>query len=148
MKLLRFLSDARRYGNAYIDIDGCLLHKMPIPEHVPASEALDYWMANLCATKVVWRRLLLLYFLKLLGVRLHLWTNRSPQHEAVTRASFGRHYALFDTYHYGAGTKKHLQRFGPCMDDEARNIGTMFNDMLVKPTRCGRDLLSLWRPRE
>lgn len=148
MSLLKFIRNARQCGHAYIDMDGCLLHKMPIPSHVLPDQALDYWMANLCATRVVRHRLALLYVLKLLGVQLHLWTNRSPEHEPVTRASFGRHYAVFVDHHYGAGKKRKVQRLGPCIDDEERNVGTDFQDLLVSPTRCKRDLLSIWRPKE
>lgn len=148
MRLLKFIVAARRHGHAYIDIDGCVLHKMPIPAHVPPEQALDYWMENLCETKVILHRLAFLYLLKAIGVKLHLWTNRSPQHEPVTRNSFGRHYRLFASHHYGAGQKKHLARLGPCIDDEQRNIGTVFDDLLVKPSRCRRDLMSLWRPSE
>lgn len=148
MRLLKFIRAARKHGHAYVDMDGCLLHKMPIPAHVPPEQALAYWMENLCATKVVLHRLVLLYLLRALGVRVHLWTNRSPEHEPVTRASLGRHYELFASHHYGAGRKRQLTRLGPCMDDEARNIGTVFDDWQVTPTRCRRDLLSLWKPNE
>ena len=144
--LLDFVLEARRCGNAYVDMDGCLLHKMPIPPHIAPECALDYWMANLSPTRVVWTRLAFLYLLKAVGVKLHLWTNRSPQHEAVTRVSLGRHYAMFSTHHYGAGQKRDVVRQGPCMDDEERNIGADFCDLLVRPTRCRRDLLSLWQP--
>lgn len=147
MSLLRFLIMAHQTKNAYIDMDGCLLHRMPIPAHVPPEQALEYWMANLCATRVIKRRLVLLYVLRAMGVRLHVWTNRSPQHEAVTRQSFGRHYyRLFATTHYGAGQKRHYPRCGPCMDDEAKNVGAYPGDLLVKAPPHGRDLLTLWTP--
>jgi hypothetical protein len=145
-RLVLFVLDACRRGHVYVDMDGCLLHKMPIPGHIPPEGALDYWMKNLGPTGVVKRRLAFLYFLKILGVELHLWTNRSPQHELVTRASLGRHYAMFASCHYGAGKKREVQRLGPCIDDEERNVGSDFHDLLVSPTRCERDLLGLWTP--
>lgn len=148
MKLLRFLIMAFRTKNAYIDMDGCLLHRMPIPAHVTPAEALDYWMANLCETRLIKRRLVLLYVLRAMGVQLHLWTNRSPQHEPVTRGSFGRHYRLFSSHHYGAGQKRHHPRCGPCMDDEEKNVGAYPGDLLVKAPPHGRDLLTLWTPPE
>lgn len=146
MGMLKFVLAAHRHGHAYIDMDGCMLHKMPIPEHVPAEQALAYWMANLCPTRLVMHRLVLIYILRAMGVQVHLWTNRSPQHAQVTQQSFGRHYRLFASHHYGAGYKRHLQRQGPCMDDEERNIGDFDGDWQVKPVRCRRDLLSLWTP--
>lgn len=148
MAFFRFFRDALSTGHVYVDIDGCLLHKMPIPDYVPPNRALDYWMRNLCVTKVIWKRLVLLYFLRLLGVRLHLWTNRSPQHEPVTRRSLGRHYRMFTSHGYWAGQKRHYYRRGPCIDDELRNIGTQYADLLVAPPKCRRDLLSLWKPAE
>lgn len=148
MRAIQFVLSARKHGHAYIDMDGCLLHKMPIPAHVPPEQALDYWMANLCKTDVVLHRLALVYLLKALGVQVHLWTNRSPEHESVTRASLGRHYALFSSYHYGAGSKRQVTRLGPCMDDEERNIGTVFKDWRCAPTRCKRDLMSVWQPND
>lgn len=148
MGMLRFILAAYKSGHAYIDMDGCLLHKMPIPSHVPAEQALNYWMVNLCPTRVVLHRLAFVYFLKALGVQVHLWTNRSPEHEQVTRESFGWHYGLFASYHYGAGYKRHVRRQGPCMDDEDRNVGDVDGDWQVTPVRCDRDLLSLWTPSE
>lgn len=148
MRLIRFLIAAITYGNVYVDMDGCLLHRMPIPPHVPPSEALDYWMANLCQTRLIKRRLALLYVLRAMGVKLHVWTNRSPQHEAVTRDSFGKHYRLFSSHHYGAGKKRQYPRCGPCIDDEEKNVGAYPGDLLVKAPPHGRDLLTLWTPPE
>ena len=148
MKLLRFFIAALKHRHVHVDMDGCLVHRMPIPAHVPPEQALDYWMQHLCATKVIKSRLALLYFLRAIGVQLHVWTNRSPQHEPATRQALGRHYTLFTTHHYGAGQKKHLPRLGPCIDDEERNIGAHPGDLLVKAPPHGRDLMSLWTPPE
>lgn len=147
-RVLRFVWAARKHGHAYIDIDGCLLHRMPIPAHVPPDQALDYWMTNLCKTRVIRSRLVLLYLLRALGVKLHVWTNRSAHHEPVTRLSLGRHYRLFSDLFYCGGHKRLVQRRGPCMDDEERNLGGHPADLLVKAPPHARDLMSLWTPPE
>ena len=132
MRLLKFIANAHKHGHAYIDMDGCLLRRMLVPSSVLPSQALDWWMKNLSATAIVKRRLILLYVLKLLGVQLHIWTNRSPQHEALTRKAFGRHIWLFSSMSFAAGKKRALPRLGPCIDDEESNIGTLFYDLLVR----------------
>lgn len=131
-QLLHFIRSARRYGHAYIDLDGCLLQRMPMPGGMTPDEALAYWMANLCVTPIVWRRLALLYVLRLLGVRLHVWTNRSPQHGEVTRAALGRHIRLFHSTLLCGGHKLRVVRMGPCMDDQRKYVGHVAGDYLVK----------------
>jgi len=129
--LLRFILCAWRSGHAYIDMDGCLLEKMPMPSGMPKPDALAYWVANLKPTPIVRQRLWVLYLLKGLGVRLYAWTNRWPAHEAVTRQALGRHARLFSAMYYLAGHKETTPRHGPCMDDDARYVGAVCGDLLV-----------------
>lgn len=135
MRLLRFILSAIFSRHAYIDMDGCLLQKMRMPQFRNALDALDYWMVNLDVTPIVRRRLLLLYLLKLFGVRLHIWTNRSLEHQWVTRCALRRHIWLFDEHYYLAGKKHLLARKGPCMDDQAKYIVEAYGDLLVSCVR-------------
>lgn len=70
--------------------------------------------------------------LRVLGVRLYVWTNRPPQHEPITRQALGRHAWLFTGMHHLDGKKHLLCRAGPCMDDQAKYVGTQYADLLVK----------------
>lgn len=129
-KLGIFLLVAIQDRCAYIDMDGCLLHRMPVP--AGEFDALTYWKENLCVTRIVWHRLLVLYLLKLWRVKLYIWTNRSEQHRAVTHQALGRHLRLFTGEIYAGGNKHELERCGPCMDDQAKYIGQNIGDLLVR----------------
>lgn len=129
---LRFLLRAICCRAAYIDMDGCLLQRMRVPEAVPSEQRLAYWTENLCVTPVVRRRLALLYVLRLLGVRLHVWTNRSAQHRDVTWAALGAHRRLFSGAYFLSGTKGEMTRTGPCMDDQEKYVGAVPGDLLVE----------------
>lgn len=133
--MLRFFLSAVRTRRAYIDLDGCLLERLIIPKNVPKENALEWWKANLCPTRIIRRRLFLLYVLRSCGVRLIVWTNRAPYHDSVTRAALGRHAHLFAEWLYMEGNKHATTRVGPCMDDDARFIGNRFADLLVHSSK-------------
>lgn len=123
LNTLKFVLSAVWYGHAYIDMDGCLLHRFRCPPGSYGEFALQWWMDNLRPTPIVYPRLVLLYVLRALGVRLHIWTNRSPQHKPVTRTALGRHVWLFDTQVYGAGQKAGaVLLLGPVMDDQPKYV--------------------------
>lgn len=146
MKLLAFILSAVRNGCAYIDLDGCLLEPMRVPPEIHPEMALAYWVANLEPTPIVKRRLALLYVLNALGVRLYLWTNRSDFHMRVTHLALGRHARLFRCAYFMGGCKETLVRFGPCMDDSPKYIGTRFADLLVRNPKRRRDYLQRAQP--
>lgn len=134
MKLLKFIASAWLHRHAYIDLDGCLLRKMKMPRMPGGPDAaLAYWGANVAPTPIVRKRLVLCYVLKLLGVRLYIWTNRWPQHDAVTRQALGRHMWLFSGTYYMEGKKATIARLGPCMEDQKKFLGTKYADLLVEP---------------
>lgn len=122
MNALKFMISAWYFGRAYIDLDGCLLHRMRCPESVPASDRLIWWTANLKPTPIVYPRLVLLYVLRVLGVRLQIWTNRSGQHMAVTEQALGRHMWLFDDGWFCDGKKDEARLWGPVMDDQQKYV--------------------------
>jgi len=124
MNVLRFILSAIYLRCAYIDLDGCLLHRMRCPPELKlrGEAALEWWTANLCPTPIVIRRLILLYILRLAGVRLYIWTNRSPKHEKVTRQALGRHMWLFSSWFYLSGGKHKFRLWGPCMDDQEKYV--------------------------
>lgn len=122
MQLLMFVLSALRHQCAFIDLDGCLLHRMRVPDCIPRFDRLNWWTANLRPTPIVKRRLALLYFLRLLGVELFVWTNRGPEHDMVTRRALGRHVDLFEELLYGNGRKTEIIVWGPVMEDSIENI--------------------------
>lgn len=80
---------------------------------------LLWWRENLTVRPIIKRRLPLLYLLRFLGVKLHIWTNRDHEkHFEVTRASLGRHAWLFKTWEFYDGTKIQSRMPGPVMDDQ------------------------------
>lgn len=134
MNYLRFMFSACWHGYAYIDLDGCLLHRMRCPDRDWKGERirdhLKWWTENLCVTPIVTRRLVLLYILRLLGVKLAIWTNRQSYHQAVTEQALGRHMWLFSFAFYCSGQKhKSKPLGGPVMDDQEKYLdcGTGFN---------------------
>lgn len=111
-------------------MDGCLLHRYRCPPELKlrGDAALEWWMANLAPTPIVYQRLVLLYILRLLGVKLAIWTNRQPYHEKVTREALGRHMWLFSFQFYCGGEKNLHGLWGPCMDDQKKYlVGKGFN---------------------
>lgn len=76
----------------------------------------------------------MLYVLNALGVRLFLWTNRSPEHKYVTMKSFGKHWALFDDAFFHSGTKILASVPGPIMDNEEKYMLCSKYDGLVVRT--------------
>jgi hypothetical protein len=118
MQLFKFIAAAMRAGVAYIDCDGCVLKKFPVPESVSRPYKLLWWKYNLEPTPVVWRRLSLLYFLYFIGVRLVLWTNRDWSHRAVTVLALGKHIRVFSVLRFRGGTKILDRLDGPVMDDD------------------------------
>jgi hypothetical protein len=129
---LKFIFDAVKYGRAYIDVDGTILKKFPVPDYVDADRKLKWWKDNLAPTAVIRRRLPLLYLLRALGVKLIIWTNRSPQHEYVTRKALGRHANLFSLFQMYDGQKDINHPMGPVMDDQEKYINKTFNGLLVE----------------
>lgn len=132
MNIMKFLFFAWLHRHAYIDLDGCLLQRMVMPGGMTMEQALVYWAANLGPTPIVRRRLVLCYMLRLLGVRLYVWTNRWPQHEGITRQALGRHAWLFSGMYFMQGKKSACVRNGPCMDDDKRWVGSRPGDLLVE----------------
>lgn len=118
MQMIRFIIAAFTAGVVYVDCDGCVLKKFPVPDLVPRVFALLWWRIHLQPTKIVKRRLPLLYFLRLYGVRLVLWTNRMPRHRELTIESLGAHAWLFDELRFRDGFKIQDRLDGPVMDDE------------------------------
>lgn len=119
---IKFVLAALDAGVAYIDCDGCLLKKFPVPEHLKGRPvlALLWWTTNLQPTPVIWHRLLLLYLLRLFGVRLILWTNRSAHHRTVTAHALGKHMRLFSECRFLGGAKIKQGLDGPVMDDDEK----------------------------
>ena len=60
MRTLKFVASAWLYRHAYIDMDGCLVQKMPMPGGMTMEQALVYWKANLRPMPLVRKRLVLL----------------------------------------------------------------------------------------
>lgn len=118
MNTLRFIAAAFTAGVAYIDCDGCILKKMPVPDTVPMPYRLIWWKHNLQPTPVIKRRLPLLYFLRFFGVRLVLWTNRERSHRMLTMRALGKHIKLFSMLQFLGGTKVLDRLDGPVMDDD------------------------------
>ena len=137
IKFLKFICAAFDTGVVYVDCDGTLLKKFPVPEHISkhgADLALLWWSFNLVPTPVIKRRLPLLYFLRLFGVRLVLWTNRGPQHRRVTLEALGSHVHLFDTTRFRGGGKVLDRLDGPLIEDDERYlVCTHLPSLLVKP---------------
>lgn len=132
--MIKFIRDAFTAGVAYIDCDGCILKKFPVPEHIEGGFRLLWWNTNLEPTQLIWHRLLLLYFLRLFGVRLILWTNRGLQHWDVTITSLSKHIRLFDELHFRNGLKIEDRLNGPVMDDDENYFTcTRYSGLLVKP---------------
>lgn len=125
MNVLRFILSAIYMRCAYIDLDGCLLQRFRCPPDIRKygpNVVLEWWTANLKPTPIVIRRLILLYILRACGVDLYIWTNRSPQHERVTRQALGRHMWLFSSWFYLSGGKDKFRLWGPCMDDQEKYL--------------------------
>lgn len=135
--LLKFICAAFDAGVVYVDCDGTLLKKFPVPEHIHkhnAALALLWWSFNLEATPVIKRRLPLLYFLRLFGVRLVLWTNRGPQHRSITLKALGVHLFLFGATRFRNGCKVLDRLDGPVIEDDERYlVCTRLPSLLVKP---------------
>lgn len=135
MRTLRFIAAAFTAGVAYIDCDGCILKKMPVPSTVPMPYRLIWWKHNLAPTPVVKRRLPLLYFLRFFGVALVLWTNRSHHHRRITAEALGKHARLFESMRFRDGCKITDTLDGPVMDDDASYLTCTPNfhsNLLVK----------------
>jgi hypothetical protein len=120
LRILKFMASAVYYRCAYIDLDGCLLKRMRCPAelNLRGVYALLWWDKNLKPTPIIKSRLALLYVLRLLGIELHVWTNRAPYHETVTKQALGRHVWLFQHMHFLHGIKIETKVFGPIMDDQ------------------------------
>lgn len=119
--VIRFIFDALRYRCAYIDLDGCILRRMRCPQNIGLKgiEFLLWWRENLAVCPLIKRRLPLLYLLRLLGVKLVMWTNRDFfMHGTVTFKSLGIHAKLFSEYKFYDGTKIESRVPGPVMDDQ------------------------------
>lgn len=116
--MIRFIIAAFTAGVVYVDCDGCVLRKFPVPKTVPGVFALLWWRTHLQPTKVIKRRLPMLYFLRLFGVRLVLWTNRMHRHRGVTIESLGTHAWLFDELRFRDGCKITDRLDGPVIDDD------------------------------
>lgn len=120
-RVLRFAIASLRDGMAYIDCDGCILKRFPVPEAV--EDKLAWWIANLAPTPRITSRLVFLWALRRLGVTLVLWTDRSPQHEPVTVAALGPYAKLFQWMEFHGGVKKLNRRpQGPVMDDKPEYV--------------------------
>lgn len=128
---LCFIARAVQCRSAYIDMDGCLLRAISIPAHIPPRDGLTWWLANIRATTIVRRRLLLLYVLRAVGVRLYVWTNRPECLKAMTWSALGVHRRLFSGSHFMAGQKWRVPRSGSWIDDEARHVDSARGDLLV-----------------
>jgi hypothetical protein len=122
--VLRFLFSAYRAGVAYIDVDGCVLKKFPVPSYVPKHESLNWWKEHLKPTQVVFSRIVLCYVLSAIGVRLILWTNRRPTHRPITYLALRSHWKLFDwdEMYFCEGQKERVFLEGPVMDDDPKYV--------------------------
>lgn len=128
---IRFLVSAVRCGVAYIDCDGTLVEKFPVPPGIEVP--LLWWSENLQPTARKRGPILLCRLLKAMGVRLILWTNRGWQHEVVTRRALGRHWYLFDEVQFRGGLKIQDRLDGPVMEDDARYfICSRYASLLVR----------------
>lgn len=134
IKFIRFIKAAFDTGVVYVDCDGVLLKKFPVPEHVAGGLKLLWWSLNLEETPIIKRRLPLLYLLRLFGVRLILWTNRGIQHHKITISALGRHILLFDMLRFRNGLKIEDRLPGPVIEDDERYfVCTRLPSLLVKP---------------
>lgn len=135
--LLKFLFSAYRAGVAYIDCDGCILKKFPVPSYVPKDQALEWWKTCLKPTAILRHRIALLYVLRFLGVRLILWTNRRPTHRPITYLALRAHWSLFDhdEMHFCDGQKGSLFLEGPVMDDDPKYAALGFGHNLLVESR-------------
>ena len=128
---LRFAVHAVRAGNAYIDFDGTLAHSVNVPAPEGSELGGDTWLmiwqdeVNRCAGRLVYWRLLFLLLLWVLGVRLHLWTNRGPVVRDATLRTLGRWARLFTSLQFHGKesvtmpdkTASAADHLGPLMDD-------------------------------
>lgn len=133
--VLHFIFSALRTGVAYIDVDGCVLKKFPVPCYVPIHARLEWWRAHLQPTAVVRSRVVLLYVLRALGVHLVLWTNRAPEHFDVTRKALGKHWKLFRRFRFCDGRKEDDSLSGPVMDDDQKYVDLGVGYSLLVETR-------------
>jgi hypothetical protein len=122
-KLIAFVVAAVRCGRAYIDVDGTLLKSFVVPETVPENQRLWWWSFNLVPTPRIWSRIALCCVLRLLGVRLVIWTNRRTMFEPMTRQALGVFQHLFSEWWFMGGWKETLtMRRGVVMDDQAKYV--------------------------
>lgn len=123
-RLLLFVCSAVRHRRAYVDLDGTLLYRMrcpPTERERGYMDPLAWWHSNLTVRPIVRRRLVLCYALRLMGVRLTVWTNRYGVHQDVTVRSLGRHAWLFDRpIDYCSGMKDQVPLYGPVIEDQER----------------------------
>lgn len=133
--IFKFIFFAILARHAYIDLDGCLLKKFPVPKEIQGGlrSRLEWWNENLQPTEIVKSRLVICYLLRLFGVKLFIWSNRGIRHTEVTKKSLGLHSKIFSVAYYYEGNKN-LSRFreGPCMDDDVNFIGSNKGDLLVE----------------
>lgn len=119
--MIRFFLSAVRYRCAFIDLDGCILRRMRCPRNLGLKgvEFLLWWREHLSVQPIIRRRLPLLYILRIMGVKLIVWTNRDASlHSNVTLQSLGIHARLFSDIRYYDGTKIQSRVPGPVMDDQ------------------------------
>jgi hypothetical protein len=131
---LKFIAAAYASGVAYIDVDGTILRRYSWFGKKDMS--LDDWMRELMPTRVIRRRLPMLYLLKWMGVRLVLWTNRPPELRWPTMLSLGKHIHLFSRTEFHNGKKYHTidQLNGPVMDDgDLYDYNCPVGSLQVKP---------------
>lgn len=121
---VKFILSAVAFGQAYIDLDGCLLKRMRCPPELGLRgfDALLWWAHNLKPMPIIRSRLALLYVLRFLGVKLYVWTNRWPAHDTVTREALGVRVWLFKQFQYHDGQKILTRPFGPVMDDQEKYL--------------------------
>jgi hypothetical protein len=131
---LKFIAAAYASGVAYIDVDGTILRRYSW--YGKQDMTLQLWMENLMPTRIIKRRLPLLYLLKWMGVRLVLWTNRPPELRWPTMLSLGRHIHLFSRTEFHNGKKYESVCYlpGPIMDDgDFDNFSCYVGSLQVKP---------------
>lgn len=134
---LLFALAALHARNAYIDFDGTLAHSVHVPAPTGADLGGDAWLQawqleinRMGRGRLVYTRLLFLLVLRLLGVRLHLWTNRGPAVRDATLLTLGLWVRLFMTLgFYGQEsnampdkTASAAEHLGPLMDDMPKYV--------------------------
>jgi hypothetical protein len=130
LSYLRFVLCAVRCGHAYIDFDGTLCRAVPVDgTHYTGPSMLDAWRQEVATqvlqgrARLIKRHVALLLLLRVLGVQLHLWTNRGVEMRWPTLGVLGPLAGLFRSMTFYDGRKgDNMPLCGPIIDDEQKYV--------------------------